>query len=756
MRKYIVLGFTLLALSLVNTGCSSPLSQDPQTGGNVTVNIAGLSSSLSSSVRTVVPELPDGVKYHVAVSGTSIAVEVTSGTSVSLNLATGAWTIIATAYTGTWGSEQVELASGSAGVTVSGDETDPIPVTITLAALDEGPGTLELTISGDGFASGSKISIHDESDQVISGLLDSEASPLDFTDGVATISEAVSAQSYSLPKGRYTVDIVLVDSSGDEATYHQTVEIWSNLTTTVAFNATGKYVDPNAIEASNGGIFYGSLESALTAAEPDAATDKIVKLLIDFTVDEMLTIPAGVTLDTIADNHTITAGNLVLGAGIWKATNADVTITPNMITLDNDEEVGFGNGDGGQSAVLTGGEGSANTYTATGTGTVTLGQDDHSLTITGTVAGDALTLGGSARIFIKGGEAVTISDNAKLITGDYLDLGPGTWKATGANGVNIETNIISLGANVSFGNGDGGEAAVLIGDAAETVFTGSVAKVTLGQDGANNRSLTVTGTGSSFALGATGAIYVKAGTGLTITNAILVTGDYLDLGAGTWLATNGGAKINASKITLDAVDNAMFGKDNGDEATILRSPVDTSKIKNETVYQGLDAKVTLTQSENDLLIAGAANAKLSLWKSACIYIKAGLTITTGTIDISSDNTESSILYLPAGSSGITLANSDSKILINSGNSGNNDLPYSISDQNYADMTMKLVFNSGIMAYAVWNDGWKNGDDYNERFAYFTGAASNNTINRSTDYVTGYTAANDVRLTKVLLYKKNWY
>jgi hypothetical protein len=502
-------------------------------------------------------------------------------------------------------------------------------------------------------------------------------------------------------------------------------------TLTVAVNETAAKLVVTATSTYTGftdmtGTSELPVKTVLEAVTETWATQDTATLQADAAISSSFTIPAGKTL-IIEPGKKLTAGKIVLDAGIWKATNADVTLTTDTITLGSHEYVGFGNEDGSVSAVLTGRVGTANTYTATGTGVVTMGQNNngHSLTITGTTSGDTITLGATARIFVRKDESVTIT-NAKLVTGAYLDLGPGIWKATGGTGggAHITTNTISLEENVGFGNGDGSVSAVLVGDGASkdaNSFIGSGAKITLGQ---NNNSLTITGSasGDTLTLGATARIYVKPGEAVTITNATLA-GQYLALGAGTWKATTAGVDIKYDAIQLGSTLGVTFGKDDA-VATVLAGPHadQTGKPTGYTVYAASGGRVTISQSGNDLVIAGEnSGCILDLWSTAGIEVKSGLTITTATVKMVAVNDWTSVLYLHKSVSGITLSNINSKIEFNleSEGSGAYDLTSGIK--------VPIAVGTGIAIRAVWNNAWEA--DKN-RFASFTGADTDNTITAS--------------------------
>jgi hypothetical protein len=321
-----------------------------------------------------------------------------------------------------------------------------------------------------------------------------------------------------------------------------------------------------------------------------------------------LVIKAGKTL-TIDASAELSAGNLKLGPGTWKATNADVTITADTLTLGNNTAPGFGAADGSAAAVLTGGEAGTNTFTASG-GTITLGQSGTSLSVTGSSASATLTLGTTARFYvsenttlgINGGAVVSliggakievakdgtieIGTNSKIAAGDYLDLTAGTWKATGGisyewdstthndTGVYISGNRIDLGDSRQnkFGKDNGTAATTFAGPfenkwSAGSSYVASGAKVTVGQNG---NSLVFTGADSAamLTLGVSAGIWVKAG--LTIDSVVVDMNKNNDYESVIYLddVTTGITLSNAdSKIIFNEEATAGGAYDVGDTLT---------------------------------------------------------------------------------------------------------------------------------------------------------------------------------------------
>jgi hypothetical protein len=237
----------------------------------------------------------------------------------------------------------------------------------------------------------------------------------------------------------------------------------------------------------------------------------------------------------------------------------------------------------------------------------------------------------------------------------------------------------------------------------------------------------------SFVIPAEKTLFIAAGYSLT-------AGDYLELGPGTWKASGQNVLITPNTISLYNGLGAKFGKDDGTEATVLAGPSQGGKSTVATTYTASGAKVTLGQSGDALTITGASSsAKLAAGATAGFWVKAGLIITTTTLDMSTDSDWCSVIYLD-GSNGITLANSDSVLLFNNDNEGTT---YSL---NYNDSAINtpITIGSSVQVMAIWNDSWYAGGSHNERFASFTGAGNDNTITRTDN--------NTIWLTKRLKFK----
>jgi hypothetical protein len=162
----------------------------------------------------------------------------------------------------------------------------------------------------------------------------------------------------------------------------------------VATVLTGTATTTNTFTASGGTVTLAQDTNALTI------TGSVADAVLTTGATAGISVKASDTL-TIA-SATVTAGNIILGAGTWKATGAAATIKPSVITLGNNASATFGKDDGTAATVLTGTATTTNTFTASG-GTVTLAQDTNALTITGSVEAAVLATGDTAGISEIGG-----------------------------------------------------------------------------------------------------------------------------------------------------------------------------------------------------------------------------------------------------------------------------------------------------------------------------------------------------------------
>jgi filamentous hemagglutinin len=198
---------------------------------------------------------------------------------------------------------------------------------------------------------------------------------------------------------------------------------------------------------------------------------------------------------------------------------------------------------------------------------------------------------------------------------------------------------------------------------------------------------------------------VPTGAALTVDTGAALTAGKIILGPGTWLATDAAVTIEEDKITLGSHTTAKFGADNGTVATVLTG---TANATNTFTASG--GTVTLGQSSNKLTVTGsAAAATLATGATAGINVKAGLDITTATVDISVATT-SIIVLVDGDAAGITLANTDSVILLDSS---------STAATNTQGIT-NLTIGGSVTVKAAATGATQN-------VGSFTGAATANTI-----------------------------
>jgi hypothetical protein len=133
----------LLGGALLFTGCSNPLTGKPETG-DAGENRGVVVVQVGSPARTLQPDLAGFSRYELdfeGPEGASHAKEVIeSVASREVSLSPGAWTINASAYTGT-GDAAVQAATGSAQVTVSAGQTATAAITLLPYTGGGGGGT---------------------------------------------------------------------------------------------------------------------------------------------------------------------------------------------------------------------------------------------------------------------------------------------------------------------------------------------------------------------------------------------------------------------------------------------------------------------------------------------------------------------------------------------------------------------------------------------------------------------------------------
>jgi hypothetical protein len=142
-------GMALMMGALVFSACSNPLTGKPETGeaqenrGLVVVQVGG-------QERTLQPVLTGFSRYELSFSGPSGSAHetetLTSGTSKTVELAQGQWTISAAAFTGS-GESAKKAAQGSAAVTVAASGSTTAAITLSpYTGEDAAAGTFSYTV----------------------------------------------------------------------------------------------------------------------------------------------------------------------------------------------------------------------------------------------------------------------------------------------------------------------------------------------------------------------------------------------------------------------------------------------------------------------------------------------------------------------------------------------------------------------------------------------------------------------------------
>jgi hypothetical protein len=256
-------------------GCQNPFEPPEkisasQSKGRVEVSIGGMDDAARPGyTRTIAPnavELNNFTKYTLTFAGPTGAdpvdpVDITSGRSVSVELATGDWTISAVGYTGTEEDGYTDIALGSGTVTVSA--LDNATLTIILGPKTGGAqGTFSYAVT------------------IPSGLASAQLiiSPVESgSDVTIDLSPTETIDTEDLDPGEYLVRIRLREGSGPSAIYAGLTEylhIYSGLTSAlspVEFTANYFRTTLNALDLTglvSPGVLWGTPgSSAITTAE---------------------------------------------------------------------------------------------------------------------------------------------------------------------------------------------------------------------------------------------------------------------------------------------------------------------------------------------------------------------------------------------------------------------------------------------------------------------------------------------------------
>jgi hypothetical protein len=212
------LGMGLLLFS----ACMNPLGEKAETG-DAPKNRGLVKIQVGSGARTLRPGPGDFSRYALTFGGSfgaSHVEELTEDTTKTVELSAGAWTITATAYSGT-GEAEKKAAEGSVRVSVVAGETADAAITLSpYTGEGAAPGTLNYTVDyPPGIASGSITITGADGSEVPGGTIDD----------VATVKTG----SLSLAAGAYRLQIRLTDRAGLSAGSAEALHIYPGLITTL-------------------------------------------------------------------------------------------------------------------------------------------------------------------------------------------------------------------------------------------------------------------------------------------------------------------------------------------------------------------------------------------------------------------------------------------------------------------------------------------------------------------------------------------
>jgi hypothetical protein len=469
----------------------------------------------------------------------------------------------------------------------------------------------------DNWATGNSITVYPstESENVATELASGTVATKDYT--LTTFGYSNDLYVY----GTLTVSGSATAPSGDGVIYAVgTVEVTGNNTVVLA--------NPAKVDYSGATIKVGADATSVEVTFAEAGTGKAQ---FDVASGKTLKVLGATTVGAAADPVSVSGpGTLVLAAAVTAA-----NITGSGTIAFTDAEVAATDFTTSASSVI----GSTVTFT-NGLSTA----ESAPLTLGGKIilpSEQAITFGeatGTLRLLASTTIRKAASDTAPLLTATTTALltpaeGATLTAASSTQVLTVATAALELTSG-SLAVGTAGTLAI------EAAASGEFTVATAG-------SLTVEGT---LSIGAAGTL-ATVGSG-TVTAGSIV------LGAGTWLATGAATTVTPGVITLASDEGAEFGADAGTTATVL-----TGGAAATNTFTASGGTITLGQAVNKLTITGsAASAKLATGDTAGIKVKAGLDITTATVDISSAVT-SVIVLVEGDATGITLTNANSVILL---------------------------------------------------------------------------------------------
>jgi hypothetical protein len=227
------------ALFFALAGCSNILDSPEHAGissqdgtGNVVIEING-----GVSARTLVPDTGSITLYELTFSGTNGATHgtetITVGTSATVSLDAGNWTITAQAKAG-----ETVRAQGSWTGTVSGNVVTSVSIPLTPSTGAD--GTFGYTISfpdlGNGGSSAKSLALY---------AVTANGTETAVTGTPVTNFTSGTPGSISLPAGFYRLSLTLTNSTGEVAGKIEALHIYAGLSTSAVWEFTEEsFTDP--------------------------------------------------------------------------------------------------------------------------------------------------------------------------------------------------------------------------------------------------------------------------------------------------------------------------------------------------------------------------------------------------------------------------------------------------------------------------------------------------------------------------------
>jgi hypothetical protein len=251
-----------LALVLLMAGCADilkgPDAPEAAKPGKATLTVG------SGPARTITPSLSQFGKITLSFAGQKGAadladVDASSG-SATVEFPVGSWAVTAKAYLKA-GDADPAAASEAHGFSWDGEDLTGEDRFI-LVPTGTGPGTLTYTVTvPQGVTlggSGSRIQIE------VGGAPLEDLDTDGFTDGAHTITVSEADKTVTLAAGRYRVDILLENGTGETAVFQESVVILPGLVTELRYEpAAAAFLDPAARAAMTDltGLEFGATQN---------------------------------------------------------------------------------------------------------------------------------------------------------------------------------------------------------------------------------------------------------------------------------------------------------------------------------------------------------------------------------------------------------------------------------------------------------------------------------------------------------------